>query len=172
MVIIKHLKNIVKHSFRLLLIVVLSTFATAVASAKTINNSNQVLDYSRYDYFVNLYMRSEYKNYLLASEYIQNNYSYYTDYYICLTNEDITINSSISASATCSELYRWNYRANSDNVLEKVNDTNLIVNNSVYYVNNVKDKGFISEKMLIALNVGLFALFLYIVILGILRFNS
>lgn len=172
MVIIKHLKNIVKHSFRLLFIVVLSAFATKVASAKTINNSNQVLDYSRYDYFVNLYMRSEYKNYLLASEYIQNNYSYYTDYYICLTNEDITINSSISASATCSELYRWNYRSSNDNVLEKVNDNTLNVNNSVYYTNNVKDKKFISEKMLIALNIGLFSIFLYIIILGILRFNS
>ena len=117
-------------------------------------------------------MRSEYKNYLLASEYIQNNYSYYTDYYICLTNEDITINSSISASATCSELYRWNYRSSNDNVLEKVNDNTLNVNNSVYYTNNVKDKKFISEKMLIALNIGLFSIFLYIIILGILRFNS
>ena len=113
-------------------LVVLSTFATSVASAKTINNSNQVLDYSRYDYFVNLYMRSEYKNYLLASEYIQNNYSYYTDYYICLTNEDITLNNSISANATCEELYRWNYRSSNDNVLEKINDNKLIINNSVY----------------------------------------
>lgn len=167
MKIIKNIVNsfIIKNSFRLLLIVVLSTFATSVASAKTIDNSNQVLDYSRYDYFINLYDRSKYKNYLLASEYIQNSYSYYTDYYICLTNEDVTINSSISAIANCDELYRWNYRSNSDNVLEKVNDNKLIVNNSVYYTNNAYDKRYVMEKLLIMLNIGLFTFFLSYVIL-------
>lgn len=169
MVIIKVLRNIVKHSFRLMFLVVLSTFATSVASAKTISNSNQVLDYSRYDYFVNLYMRSEYKNYLLASEYIQNNYSYYTDYYICLTNEDITLNSSISANSTCEELYRWNYRSSSDNVLEKVNDNKLIINNSVYYTNNLYEKRYVLEKILITISIGLFTFFLSYVILKIFR---
>ncbi len=150
-------------------LVVLSTFATSVASAKTINNSNQVLDYSRFDYFENLYMRSEYKNYLLASEYIQNNYTYYTDYYICLTNEDIVINSSISASATCEELYRWNYRSSNDNVLEKVNDNRLNINNSVYYTNSTFEKRYVIEKILITISIGLFTFFLSYVLLKIFR---
>ena len=114
-------------------------------------------------------MRSEYKNYLLASEYIQNNYTYYTDYYICLTNEDIVINSSISASATCEELYRWNYRSSNDNVLEKVNDNRLNINNSVYYTNSTFEKRYVIEKILITISIGLFTFFLSYVLLKIFR---
>lgn len=170
MVIIKHLKNIVKHSFRLLLIVVLSTFATSVASAKTINGNTQVLDDSRYDYFYNLYKRSDYKNYLLSIEYVNNgSYNYYTYYYICLTNDDINITNSINASSNCEEMYRWNYRSSTDNSLEKINDSTLSVTNSVYYTNDSYDKRYVKEKVLITISIGIFTFFLSYVLLKIFR---
>ena len=85
-----NIKNILKYSFRLLLIVGFSTFATKVASAKTINQSTDVINDNILKYFENVYEREDYKNYLLASEYVNNGgYNYTTYYYMCLTNEKI-----------------------------------------------------------------------------------
>ena len=49
-----NIKNILKYSFRLLLIVGFSTFATKVASAKTINQSTDVINDNILKYFENV----------------------------------------------------------------------------------------------------------------------
>lgn len=153
-----NLKSILKYSFRLLLIVVLSTFATDVASAKTIYQSNSFIDSNVLDYFDNLYKRENYKNYLLATEYVQiSQYNYTTYYYMCLTNDPIDTSNSLNVSSSCDKMYVY-YRQNNVYNLETYNDNNLVVQNSVYYstsktVNHV-------EKLLVLLNIGLFSFFL------------
>lgn len=163
-----NIKDLLKNSFRLLLIVVLSTFATSVASAKTISNSVNFADSTRLDYFENLYLNSEYKNYLLSIESISSGYSSYSYYYICLTNSDIEISSSLSASSSCDKMYTYYRDSNSNYVLSEYNDNNLVVNNSVYYVSN-NDKLFFNEKLLIGLNIGVLTFLLTYVFLKIFR---
>lgn len=160
------LKNILNHSFRLLLIVVLSTFATSVASAKTINQSNSFIDSNTLDYFDNVYKRENYKNYLLATEYVQlSQYNYTTYYYMCLTNDHIDTSNTLNVSSSCDKMYVY-YRQNNVYNLESYNDTSLTVQNSVYYFATNKQ---VTDKLLILLNIGLFSLFLLIVILKIFR---
>lgn len=157
-----NLRSILKYSFRLLLIVVLSTSAAEAASAKTIYQSNSFIDSNALDYFDNLYKREDYKNYLLATEYVQiSQYNYTTYYYMCLTNDKIDTSNSLNVSSNCEKMYVY-YRQNNIYNLESYNDNELNVQNSVYYstsktINHV-------EKMLILLNVGLFTFFLTFVL--------
>lgn len=162
-----NIKDLLKNSFRLLLIVVLSTFATQVASAKTISNSVNFADSTRLDYFKNLYLSSEYKNYLLSIENTNSGYSTYSTYYICLTNSKIEVNSSLSASSSCDVMYFY-HRDSNNYVLEKYNDNSLVVTNSVYYTNSL-DKSFINEKLLVGLNIGVLTFLLSYVFLKIFR---
>ncbi len=153
-----NIKNILKYSFRLLLIVGFSTFATKVASAKTINQSTDVINDNILKYFENVYEREDYKNYLLASEYVNNGgYNYTTYYYMCLTNEKIDTSNTLNVTSSCEKTYRY-YRSNNVYVLEKINDNSITVNNSIYYVYQIKT--YIIEKLLISLNIGLFVFYL------------
>lgn len=161
-----NLKSILKHSFTIVLLLVLSTFATDVASAKTIYQSNSFIDSNILDYFDNVYKRENYKNYLLATEYVQiSQYSYTTYYYMCLTNDSIDTSNTLSVSSSCDKMYVY-YRQNNVYTLESYNDSSLTVQNSVYY--SVTNKNA-TDKLLICLNIGLFSLFLLIVIFKLFR---
>lgn len=162
------MKNILRISFMFILIIVLSTFATDVASAKTINNSNQFADTARLEYFNNMYERSDYKNYLMSIEYVGSGYNYYTYYYMCMSNEAIEFTDNANASLNCDELIRY-YRNGSDYQVDKMSDNNLTVNNSVYYTNKKYEKSYMTEKMLVLLNIGLFSIFLSIGLYKIFR---
>lgn len=162
-----NLKNIVKHSFRLLLIVVLSTFATTVASAKTINQSSNFIDESIINYANNIYEREDYKNYLLAQEYINNgSYNYYTYYYLCLTNDKIDTTNSLNVSSSCDVLYRY-YRNNNTYNIEKLNDKELSVNESIYYIKS--SKNYVIEKLLITISIGILTFYLTYVLFKLYR---
>lgn len=162
------MKNILRISFSVLISIAFSLVTTQVVEAKTITNTNDFVSDEMLTYFENVYVRSKYKNYLLSSEYYGDRYDYTTYYYICLTNEDITMSDGINASANCEEMYRV-YRSNYDYVFEKINDNSLSINNSVYYTNGVIEKSYISEKMLIALNIGVFTFFLVYVLFKMFR---
>lgn len=166
----QNMKSILRHSFRLLLIVVLSTFATMVASAKTITSTSNIIDTSTLEYFENIYKRSNYKNYVMASEYVQTgtSYNYITYYYLCLSNEKINVTDPVNVNASCDLLYR-SYRNSNTYILEKVIDNTLRVNNNIYYTNNIYDTDYASNKLLVLLSIGLFSFFLSYVILKIFR---
>lgn len=152
-----NLKSILKHSFRLLLIVVLSTFATDVASAKTINGSMTFLDSNTLTYFENIYERENYKNYVLASEYVNvGSYNYTNYYYLCLTNDNVDSTDTMNINVSCDKLF-LSYRLNNTQNLSLLSDDNLNVIDSVYYS---KTQKFINEKLLVSLNIGLFSFFL------------
>lgn len=165
-----NMKNISRFSFRLLLIVVLSTFATTVASAKTISTTSSTVDTSTLEYFENIYKRSNYKNYVIASEYVQNGgiSSYTTYYYLCLSNERINTYDPINVNASCDVLYR-SYRYSSTYYLEKLSDNTLRVNNNIYYTNNIYDTDYANTKLLVLLNIGILTFYLSYVILKIFR---
>ena len=162
-----NLKNIVKYSFRLLLIVVLSTFATTVASAKIINQSSNFIDESIINYANNIYEREDYKNYLLAQEYINNgSYNYYTYYYLCLTNDKIDTTNTLNVSSSCDVLYRY-YRNNNTYNIEKLNDKELNVNESIYYTKS--SKNYVIEKLLITISIGILTFYLTYVLFKLYR---
>lgn len=162
-----NLKNTLKHSFRLLLIVVLSTFATTVASAKTISQSSNFIDDSVITYANNIYEREDYKYYLLAQEYINNgSYNYITYYYLCLTNEKIDATNTLNVSSSCDTLYRY-YRSNSIYNIEKLNDNELNVNNSIYYTKSCKN--YVIEKLLVTISIGILTFYLSYVLFKLFR---
>ncbi len=161
-----NLKNIVKPSFRLLLIVVLSTFATAVASAKTIyNSSSSTISTDILEFFDNIYDREDYKRYILANEYIGSGYNYTNNYYMCLTNEDIDTSNSLSVNSSCEKMYLY-YRDSGSYVFEELSDNELIIDNSIYYV---YENNYNVEKLLILANIGLFTFYLSNIILKLFR---
>lgn len=163
----KNLRNTLKHSFRLLLIVVLSTFATTVASAKTITSSSNFIDDTVINYANNIYDREDYKSYLLAQEYINNGtYNYTTYYYLCLTNEKIDTSSTLNVNATCDVVYRY-YRINNVYVSEKLSDKELNVSNSIYYTKT--GKNYVIEKLLITISIGILTFYLTYVLLKLFR---
>lgn len=162
-----NLKNTLKHSFRLLLIVVLSTFATTVASAKTITSSSNFIDDTVINYANNIYDREDYKSYLLAQEYINNGtYNYTTYYYLCLTNEKIDTSNTLNVNATCDVVYRY-YRNNNIYVSEKLSDKELNVINSIYYTKT--GKNYVIEKLLITISIGILTFYLTYVLLKLFR---
>lgn len=138
MVILNNLKDILKNKFLifLMLLIVFSLVATKVAEAKTITSSVSFGDSTRLDYFDNIFERSKYNHYLLAIENVSSGYSSYSYYYLCLTNDVINVVDQVNASANCEEMYVYYRNSNSDYVLEKIEDNELIVNNSVYYIEN------------------------------------
>ena len=162
-----NLKNILKHSFRLLLIVVLSTFATTVASAKTISQSSNFIDDSVITYADNIYEREDYKYYLLSQEYINNgSYNYTTYHYLCLTNEKIDTTNTLNVSSSCDTFYRY-YRSNSIYNIEKLNDNELNVNNSIYYTKS--SKNYFIEKLLVTISIGILTFYLSYVLFKLFR---
>ena len=134
MAISNNLKSILKHSFTICLLLVLSALAPMGASAKTITESNNVVDNSALLYFDNIYDRGDYRYYLLASEYEENasSYTYTTYYYLCLSNDAPEIKDVSNASSSCDVLYKF-YRQNSKYSIETVDDDTLTVENSLYY---------------------------------------
>lgn len=166
-----NIKDCLKTSFRFLVIVtVLSTFATSVASAKTVTSTSSVIDSATLDYFENIYKRSNYKNYVIASEYITSGvgYNYITYYYFCLSNQQIEVSDPINVNASCDVLYR-SYRNNNTYVLERQYDNNLIVSNNIYYTNNIYDTNYALNKLLVLISICLFSFYLSYVLIKIFR---
>ena len=166
-----NIKNILnKKRFRyLVFIAVLSLVAVSTAEAKTINNSLNFASEERLLYFENLYKRSEYQNYILVIDNDESSYYSSNSYYICLTNSDINFSDNINVSSNCDEMYRYYRYSSSNYILEKVSDNELNVVNSVFYTNNAIDTNYLSDKMLIALNIGLLSFFLTYVLFKVFR---
>lgn len=165
--ILNNMKSILKYSFSFLIIAVLSTFATSVASAKTITQSNSLISEDMLNYFNNIYEREDYKNYLLVNEYVSNgSYNSINYYYMCLTNDIIDTSDTLNVVSSCDKIYRV-YRSNSSYVLENYHDNSLSISNSIYYAEN--GKKYYIEKLLIGLNIGVLTFYLSYVILKIFR---
>lgn len=166
-----NIKNILnKKCFRYFVFIsVLSLVAVSTAEAKTINNSLNFASEERLLYFENLYKRSEYQNYILAIDNDESSYYSSNSYYICLTNSDINFTDNINVSSNCDEMYRYYRYSNSNYILEKVSDNEINIVNSVFYTNNVIDTNYLSDKMLIALNIGVLSFFLTYVLFKVFR---
>lgn len=164
-----NIKNILRSNFfKACLVAVLCVVATPVADAKTVNNSLNYASEERLLYFENLFKRSGYENYLLVIDNEDSSYYSSNSYYICLTNE-VEFTDNLNANATCNEMYRYYRYSNNNYSLEKVDDNNLTVNNSIFYTNNIYDTDYALIKFMVGLNIGLVCFFLTYVLFKIFR---
>lgn len=160
----KNMKSILNKLCFCFLAIVFCVSATKVAHAKTISNNFSYLDSSRLDFFENIYLRSNYTSYLLASEFTNSGYNNYTSYYFCLSNERIDTSNVLTTTLNCDELYRYYRNSSNDYTIEKINDKELNVSNSIYYSNSVETKGLSLKAYLLAINIGVFCIFLVVVL--------
>lgn len=144
----------------IIVFLVIGLAASRCAKAMTINENLRTINESTLNTLKNIYERSDYNYYLISSNYIKSGYSNYTDYYLCLTNERFDVSDASNTIATCSELYKYN--TYNDYSFVKVNDPELKIVNSFYYVKSKKKDLFFA--ILMSILVGLFIfVFLYIV---------
>lgn len=166
--IINNMKSILKHSFCIFAIV-FCVSATPVAHAKTIDSNYTYLDSSRLEFFNNIFLRTSFNSYLLASEVITSGYSNYTNYYFCLSNDLIDTNDVLNTNLNCDEFYRYYRVNNNEYTIEKITDDKLIVNNSIYYSNSIETKSIPIKAYLLAILVGLFTIWLSMILFKVFR---
>ncbi len=154
-------RNIYRSVMRLIgysiAILLLAFCATRCAKALTISDNLLPISDSQLNYLKNVYERSNYKNYVITSNRINNNYNTITYYYLCLTNDDLDLSSATSLTSNCNEFYRYNSTNNNYEMI-KLNDTELILNNSVYYSSYFKNN--IDTNILIIITIILSCFFL------------
>lgn len=143
----------------LFLVPCLSFCVTTVAKAETITNSQYVINSDVFNMLDNLYSVNNYSNYIMTSTRVYDNYRYTSYYYLCLTNNDLTISDSLNIFSSCDILYTYN---SNDNVLNKSNNS-LSVVNSIYYTNYKEKTQF--DKFLICLLFSLVFIFVLFLIL-------
>lgn len=147
----------------IVVIVVIGLAASRCAKAMTINDNLRTISDSQRQMFENIYMRSKYDNYILASSYNSSGYSNYTDYYLCLTNDKLDVTNVKNIVSNCDELYKYNSYSNSY-VFDKLTDNRLNVVNSVYYTNSIMDKSVGYNTIVILIAIALFVVALFILI--------
>lgn len=163
----KNMKSIWKYSFKALLIAVFSVVACSHADAKTVTDSYNYLDTNSLNYYQNVYMREDYKYSILTSEYVNlGSYNTVTYYYLCLTNTEVDVSNTSNVNATCDKLYQY-YRQNNVYHVEKLEDSNLSINDSLYYYQD--SKHYVNYTFLFIIAIFVVALFLFLVIKSILR---
>lgn len=162
--IMNNIKSILKKLSFCLCAIAFCVSATQVAHAKTIVDNYTYIDSSRLDFFNNIYMRSNYKSYLLATEITSSGYNNYTSYYFCLSNEIIDTTDTINTSLNCDKLYRYYRNSSNEYVLESITDTELKVQNSIYYANSLEDKGIPTKAYLLAIIIGCFTIWLTMIL--------
>ncbi len=163
--IMNNMKSILKKiSFCILTATVFCVSATEVAHAKTVTNNYTYIDSSRLDFFNNIYMRSNYKSYLLATEITSSGYNNYTSYYYCLSNDIIDTTDTLNTTLNCDKLYRYVRNSSNEYVLEPITDTELKVIDSIYYSNSMYDKGIPTKAYLLAIIIGCFTIWLTIIL--------
>lgn len=155
MAILNNLKDTLKNKFLIfaMLLIVFSLVTTKVVEAKTITSSVSFGDSTRLDYFENIFERSEYNHYLLAIDSVSSGYSSYLYYYLCLTNSKVNVTNQVNASATCEEMYVYYRNSSNEYVLEKYEDNELVVKNSVYYLGNTSLLYYVTVAIFIILTV-------------------
>lgn len=158
---------VVKFIGYLIVFLVIGFCATRCTKAMTISDNLRTISESQLEMFKDIGERSKYKYYVISSEYINSGYNNYYNYYICLTNEQLNVSSPNNLITTCEEIYRYNNTSNNYS-MTKVNDTNFNLNNTVYYT-NYNDKNDFILYINMTISIILCSIFIYIVILGILR---
>lgn len=164
-----NIKNILKNKFVFAIFaIVLCLSATSVAQAKTINNTVSFPNSIYLEYFKNFYNSSGYKNYILVMD---DNSSMYYDLYFCLTDDELIIDNN-NVNATCNAMYRYYSSTsgyNSSYIFEKIDDDELIVNNSIFFTSNNVDTSYLTNLALLSLNIGVFSIFLIYVLFKLFR---
>lgn len=130
--------NVYRAFLRLLgyaiIILVIGFFGHSCTKAMTISDNLRTINETQLEMLENIYNRSNYKYYVISSEYDSTNYNNYTNYYLCLTNEYFDVSNPMNLNATCDKQYKYSYISGSYS-LEELSDTELNLSNSIYYTN-------------------------------------
>lgn len=117
--------------------ILMSLLAQSCASALTITDNLRIISDTNFNYLKNVGDTSNFKDYVITSQYINNgNYNYYTRYILCLTNNDLTITNEINMSVNCEKLITY-YSYSNDYSYTITTNEQLVIDNSIYYL---KDK--------------------------------
>lgn len=140
-------------------------FTQSCVNAQSITNNLRTINDSYITYFTNVAESSDYKNYVITSDYTNNgSYNNYTTYYLCLTNDDLNIKDSINMSSNCDLLYSYNNYSNNYNYnISK--DDHIYLTNTIYYTNK-KDYCYF---YLVALLLSVFMIFTFLIFNRIFR---
>lgn len=117
-----------------LVFLVIGFCATRCTKAMTITDNLRTINETQLEMLKNIGERSKYKYYVIASQYISSGYNNYTDYFICLTNEQLDVTTPNFLNVTCEKIYK--YTNNSNNYsLGEVIDKEFKLSNVTYYTN-------------------------------------
>ena len=144
----KNIFNILKTN--LLIVFCFCLMAVNTAEAKTITNQFEYIDQSRLYMFYNMFTKSGYSTYLLASERVISSYSSYNNYYFCLSNDNLEYIDINNSSLNCNELYSY-YREDNKYVFKKISDDVLKINNSIYYSDNFSSTNLFSNSLILGI---------------------
>lgn len=134
-----HFKNrVARYIAYIIFCILISLLAQSCASALTITDNLRTISDTNYNYLINVGDTSNYKDYIITSEYINNgNYNYYTTYYLCLTNNELTITDEINMSVNCDKLIKY-YSYSNDYTYDISFNEELVLDNSIYYLKDKK----------------------------------
>lgn len=145
----------------IVVLLVISLAARSCAKAMTINDNLRTIGDTQFRILENIYERSNYDNYLIASDYVNNGYNNYMNYYVCLTNDKIDTSNVKNVNSNCEELYRY-YSYSSNYTLEKVNDSQLKIVNSMYYTNTLLSKPYYYNVFILLIIIVLFLIIFWL----------
>lgn len=158
---------VVKFIGYMIVFLIIGFCATRCTKAMTITDNLRTINETQLEMLKDIGKRSKYKYYVISSDYISSGYNNYTNYYICLTNEQLDISTPNFLNTTCEEIYRYTNNSNNYSMAQVV-DKQFKLSNVVYYTNyNNSDKYILYINTIIVLILG--SLFVYLILTSILR---
>lgn len=136
--------------------------ATRCTKAMIITDNLRTIPESQLTMLKNIAERNNYKYYVITSDYISSGYNNYTNYYLCLTNEELDITTPNFLETTCEKIYRYTNNSNNYSLGEVV-DKEFKLSNVTYYTDYNSSKQKVINIMLVITLIGGIYLLLQII---------
>lgn len=137
--------------------------ATRCTKAMSITDNLRTINDTQLTMLKDIAERNNYKYYVITSDYISSGYNNYTNYYLCLTNDQLDVSTPNFLETTCEKIYRYTNNANNYSLGEVV-DKNFKLSNVVYYTNYNESRQKVINIMLIITLIGGISLLFQIII--------
>ena len=145
-----------------LVFMVIGFCATRCTKAMTITDNLRTIPETQLTMLKNIAERNNYKYYVITSDYISSGYNNYTNYYICLTNEQLDITTPNFLETTCEKIYRYTNNSNNYSLGEVV-DKEFKLSNVTYYTDYNSSRQKVINIMLTITLIGGISLLLQII---------
>lgn len=142
-------------------------FAQSCAKALSLSDNLRTINESQLNYLLNVAKSSDYKNYVITSDYVNNgSYNNYSVYYLCMTDKEIIKDTYISLSTTCDDLITY-YIYNNNYNYNTSKNVPFNLNNVIYYSNTKENNNLYTLLLIVIL--ALFSIFMLIIFQRIFR---